>query len=54
MARIDAMGMRLMQPLRRSRHAKFQIDHVLRRIARIGHFACLGIDALSLKLHERW
>lgn len=49
MVRIDAMGLRVMQPVRRSRHAKFRVDHVLRRIARIGHFACLGIDALRLK-----
>ncbi len=48
------MGLRLMQPFRRSRHAQFQIDHVARRIARFGNFACLGIDALSLKFHERW
>ncbi len=54
MARIDAMGIGLMQPLGRSRHAQFEIDHVPCRIALIGNLARLRIDALSLKFHERW
>lgn len=53
MARIDTVGLRLMQPLRRSRHCEFQIYHVPRRIARIGDVARLRIDVLSLKFDKR-
>ncbi|MNE39176.1 hypothetical protein D3C80_1331120 [compost metagenome] len=54
MAGINPMAMCLMQPLGRPRHREFQIDHLPRRIARIGNVTCFRIDALSLKLDERW
>lgn len=49
MVRIDASGLCVMQPSLPIAHAVPVVDHVLRRIARIGHFA-RSIDALRLEV----